>query len=431
LKDYNEFVKEALENYEKLPQETNELYKRHFINIPFDLSSATKLQGNLEDENILSGTIQNGFSKFNIKFDILLTSKGFVSNNEFVKIQKMENVGEGIISKNMYQNKEDKYFSYIHALSKECVFIEVPDGKNEKINILALASNIPLNTIIFLKVGNNSKLNIFEYFGSAASELPSSLGIIHEIDIANDSDVEVNALHNENSNTISLNFSKNRVGDNSHLKINAVYAGALQTRVRNFVEATGKASNVNVNEIVFGSGEQKFDINTYIINKGEHTTASLESKAALMDKSFCILKGFAKIEKGAHNAKSYVHERGINLDPTAKIYGLPDMSVDENDVKATHSSATSPIDPESVFYLMSKGISTDGVRKLLISGFFASSIEKMNDNVMRELSFSLISDKLETRRYGVMPEMTTRNVWVASKSGEEDMFKGHYKYRGT
>ena len=96
-----------------------------------------------------------------------------------------------------------------------------------------------------------------------------------------------------------------------------------------------------------------------------------------MDKSFCIMKGFAKIEKGATKAKSYVHERGILLDRGARVNGLPDMSVDENDVKATHSSATAPVDPESVFYLMSKGIDEIGVRKLLVTGFFANSISKM------------------------------------------------------
>ncbi len=189
--------------------------------------------------------------------------------------------------------------------------------------------------------------------------------------------MEINALHNENSNTVNLSFMRNRIGEDSHLKLNSVYSGAAHTRVRNVIEATGKGSNVDVNEIIFGASEQKFDISTYIVNKGAHTNASLESKAALMDKSFCIMKGFAKIEKGATKAKSYVHERGILLDKGAKVDGLPDMSVDENDVKATHSSATSPVDPESVFYLMSKGIDELGVRRLLVSGFFANSMAKV------------------------------------------------------
>ena len=151
-----------------------------------------------------------------------------------------------------------------------------------------------------------------------------------------------------------------------------------------------------------------------------------------MDSSFCILKGFAKINKGATKAKSYVHERGILLDKNAKVYGLPDMSVDENDVKATHSSATSPVDPESVFYLMTKGIDEIGVRKLLVTGFFAESLSKMHNSIMKELSMSLINTKLETKVYGGAPKLDARNIWVgATDTGDVDMFKGHYKYRGA
>lgn len=180
-----------------------------------------------------------------------------------------------------------------------------------------------------------------------------------------------------------------------------------------------------------GSGSQKFDISTRIINAAPHTNASLESKAALMDNSFCILKGFAKINKGAGKAKSYVHERGILLNKDARIEGLPDMSVDENDVKATHSSATAPIDPDSVFYLMSKGIEENGVKKLIVTGFFANSLARIQNNIMKELSMSLINGKLENRIYGSIPKMDARNIWVgASDTSETDMFKGHYKYRG-
>ncbi len=48
---------------------------------------------------------------------------------------------------------------------------------------------------------------------------------------------------------------------------------------------------------------------------------------------------------------------------------------------------------------------------------------------MRELSMSLINSKLETKSYGAMPKIDTRNMWITSDANEKDMFKGHYKYR--
>ena len=116
-----------------------------------------------------------------------------------------------------------------------------------------------------------------------------------------------------------------------------------------------------------------------------------------MDTSFCQLKGYARVLKGASGARSFVHERGILLDKGARVDGLPDMSVDESDVKATHSSATAPVDEETVFYLMSKGIPEVGVKKLIVSGFLSESISKMHNGGARNLAIELINHKLETQ----------------------------------
>lgn len=429
LRSYSEFVKEAVDYYDKLPQETGELYKRYFINIPFNLKEVSAERLDSFDDAKFRDKINNEFAKLGIKFDVCIGSgEAGSGNSRFTKVEGA-NAHNELFQDGMHNGNEDKYVAFVNALSTNYVFVDVPDGTNANINMLLLNSDKLLNTKIFIKVGNRSKLDLFEYYGSTATKAPSSLGVIHEIDIGIGSDVGINALHNENTSTIALAFSKNRLGDDSVLKLNSVYNGAMHTRVRNVVEATGRNSRIDVTELVLGSSDQKFDICTRIINKGANSSASLESKAALMDKSFCILKGFAKIEKGATKAKSYVHERGILLNSGARVNGLPDMSVDETDVKATHSSATAPIDPESVFYLMSKGIDEIGVKKLLVTGFFANSISKIQNNIMREMSMSLINFKLEAKTYGAMPSLETANMWVVPDAKETDMFKGHYKYR--
>jgi Fe-S cluster assembly scaffold protein SufB len=429
LKSYGEFVKESIENYEKLPQETSEIYKRYFINIPLDLKGIESPDITAAGAAGAQEAIKNELAKFNLKFDVLLDGEKSTTSSQFVRIIRAEQAGN-MLEKSMYEIGEDKYVAYVRAYSRECVLIEVPDGIATEINILVMGPSKQQNASIFVKVGNGSTVDIFEYYGSASDSM-SCTGTIHEIDVGKGSKLDINSLHNENKNSVSLCFSKNRIGEDSHLTLNAVYNGAMHTRVRNVISATDRSSKVNVNEVIFGSSDQKFDVSTYIVNHAPHTVAELESKAALMDSSFCIMKGFAKIEKGAAKAKSYVYERGILLDKNAKVYGLPDMSVDENDVKATHSSATAPVDPESVFYLMSKGIDEVGVRKLLVTGFFASSISRMQSSIMKELSMSLINNKLETNKYGEIPKMSTRNMWVVQDTKETDMFKGHYTYRGA
>lgn len=426
MSKYNQFVKEAIADYQKLPQETSELYKRHYINIPFDLASIAK------SNQANDSGIEKELSGINVKFDLVMGSSSFrvERENEFISVVDAEELSDEFIANVLHKSGEDKYVAQIYSNARKFVFIDVPEGREASINILASCSNSPLSTVVQVKVGERAKLNVFEYYGSDSESL-SDIGIIHEVYAKPGSEIEINALHNENAKTLCLSYFRNVSEKESHIKLNSLYLGSAQTRVRNCVEANEAHSKVTVNEIIFGSSDQKFDIGTYIINSAPHTNAVLESKAALMDSSFCIMKGFAKINKGAEKAKSYVHERGILLDKAARVYGLPDMSVDENDVKATHSSATAPVDEEAVFYLMTKGIDETGVRKLLVTGFLVESISKIGNNLMKELSMSLINSKLETKIYGVVPRMDMKNIWVSSGPKDLDIFKGHYKYRGN
>lgn len=412
-----------MEYYEKIPQETSELYKRYYINIPFDLR---KFESNSESSEIrVENSVKEWENNLGIRFDVAMNSNEHISKpGEFVKVV------DTIEDSRLHKSSEDKYVAYINARSNKSISLDIPDGKSAAVNILFMNSNRPLNSKVIIKVGKGSKLSVFEYYGSSA-DTNTSLGTIHEIYSEDDSELELNALHNEDSNTVCISNCRNEAGKNAHIRINSMYNGSSHTRVRNVIEAGKENGKVEVNEMVFGSHAQKFDISTYIVNAAQRTNASLESKAALMDTSFCILKGFAKINKGAKKSKSYVHERGILLDKGAKVDGLPDMAVDENDVRATHSSATAPIDQESVFYLKTRGMGDKEVKSLLVTGFFISGIAKIHNNVMKGISMSVINDKLENGTYGSMPKFNTRNIWVGSARQENiDMFRGHYKYRG-
>ena len=427
LSSSDEFLNDAARQYDALPQETSQIYKKHFISIPFELKNYLEAKGGAQDEKVFISDIINGSLKdINMKFDLVLGSETVENSN--AKYVAIVTQGDIDASGRMHQN-DDKFAAFMNANSKSVVKITVPAGDAAKLNFLMVNSNSPLNVQVVVELGDNSSLELFELCVSNAAST-SSLGLMHEIRQGRDATAEINTVHNENDKTVVLAFAKNSMGQNSQLRFNTLYNGGTHSRARNSFRAEAKDSTVEVNEVVFGAKEQKFDINTYVINQGKESHASLESKAALMDTSFCMLKGYAKVEKGASKSRSYVHERGILMDKGAKVDGLPDMSVDENDVKATHSSATSPVDTEAVFYMMSKGITERWVKKLLINGFFAESMAKMGSSSMKEISMSLINSKLETKSYGQMPQIGIKDMWIiASDVGKDGIFKGHYKYR--
>lgn len=393
---YKEFVASAMMDYEALPQETNELYKRHYVHIPFDLDKypdhrdGGKVIGSLNKENPYG---------MGVSFDAVMDSEEHILNNSGnVTIKDSSKLGSEFIKESARSSAEDKYAAYTNAHSERTLFVEVPKGMQAKVSLRFIATENPLNIHVVVNLGEEARLNLLELYESVPGN--TVVGVTHEARLGHDSFAEINELHNENVGAVVLCFLKALLEENANLRFNAVYNGGSYVRARNKIEASRRGSSAEANELVFGSAEQKFDINTFIVNAAPETRTSLQSRAALMDTSQCMLKGFAKVAHGADRSNSYIYERGILLDKGAGMYSLPDMSVDENNVIATHSSATAPIDADEMFYLMSKGMDRENARRLIVNGFFAGCIEKIGNPAMREMTLSLMKEKLETKRFG-------------------------------
>jgi Fe-S cluster assembly protein SufD len=432
---YKSFVEEARELAAKLPEEQNELYKRYVVRLPisdFQAAADGAEEGPNEEKRLLAYA-ERIHRSFGVKFDVIFGSTRAISTgNSFVKVLDVGGLTEDFFSRKMHQNSEDKIVSFIHAHSSKIILIDVPAGRKAGINLLFANGKLPLSTQVTVKTGRNSELSLFEWCGTLESEgqpLPSFSGIMHELEIGQYSDVEVDVIRNEDFRSYVSGFSKGRVDEGARLSVNYVYNGGRGSRVKNEFSADGYAAQVAVTELVIGCAEQQFDIGTVVINSSRDTVADLESKAALMGGSMCLLKGFAKIQETAPGAKSFVNERGIVLDKGAHMDSIPGMSINNRNVKASHSSATAPVDEDSMFYLMSRGTSEHDAKKLLIAGFFAGSISKISAPFVKEIVSSLVQEKVDRKGFGTIPEASITNMWNVSDMGPAAMGRDNSKMK--
>ncbi len=432
MNPYGLFAEDAIQRYKALPEEQNELYKRKFVSLGPEaiLDTFQNVAPDSHDtEESLEAVTKALFSNNLIKFDAIISGRGHVigPNAEYVMVRDPSEIKMDLLDKKLYKSSDDKLAALIHAFTNKLIFIDLPKGVKANVNIMFLNAGRPLAAQIMINCGEEAELNMFEWYASGSVEKSASV-VMHESTLHPYSKVSIDAIHNEGANTIVGGLSKYNVGKAATLKLNYFYNGGLHTRVKNQLDATGSEGSIHANELIFGSGAQKFDISSYMENGAQATTAELHSKAVLTGESFCIMKGFAKIPFGSKNARSYVHESGMLLDKSAYLESIPAMSIDENEVKATHSSATGPIDDELIFYLMSKGLDEGRAKKLLVEGFFSGSVGRFKNDSAKLATASLIADKMSTGNFGGKLKVTMENVWIG-RENEEDIFKGHYKYR--
>ena len=401
----------AIERYFSVPKEMDELYKKH--SIPVRLPDAPyfveETQDNARRIEEFASSIEE---KLKIRFDAVISCALCKSNSDLITITKPE-VAHGKESDGggLDNSEGRRLASYINANARRSIFINTPGGGTGKLKIL-FVNDCDMPIQVSINVEEKGMLNLFEYYASVAKS-GSIMAPLHEVHAMKGSEVEISMLHNENEHTKVISLIKGDALDNSKLGMNFIYNGATETKAINILSSNGDGSRVHVNEIVYGSGDQKFDINTYIANSKPRSHALLESGAVLDGNSLCILKGFADINKWTKGAKSRITQRGILASENAHIDALPDMKIDYSDeVSATHSAATSPIDKEALFYLNSRGIPEDEARKLFISAFAMKYMMNISEPFALELASSIVLGRIEGREFGSLPELSPKGIWI-------------------
>jgi Fe-S cluster assembly scaffold protein SufB len=407
---YKQFVEEAMRSYSSLPTEPNDLYKKYYIDIPITVD------GDHADAQKHAAAVEAMASSMEqrtmIKFDAIVSDCCAKSINPSVRIVRPQQLDPVLLDNKLFKSSEDKLAAFSNANSKYFVMIDAVGGKPVKFNLLLInEGNFSVQVVV--NAAENSKVGIVEICASSGK---GTMAVLNEISAKQGAEVELDVLHNENEGTDVASLCKAVAAEKSKVRVSLVFTGGRLTRSKNIIDASGIGSEVDVSEIAFGSAEQKFDLGTSMTNTTAMSTARLESGTVLDGKAQCMLKGYAKVPKGAKGCLSRITERGILLSKDAHVDALPDMSIDySNEVKATHSAATAPIDKEALFYLMSRGLEEEKARRVFITAFMARYLSNMKDGLASEVAMSIMLEKLERGTFGVMPDVTTRGVWMASR----------------
>ena len=83
------------------------------------------------------------------------------------------------------------------------------------------------------------------------------------------------------------------------------------------------------------------------------------------------------------------------LSPKARGDANPILLIDEDDVKAGHAASVGQVNPEQMYYLMSRGISKDEAAKLIIYGFLAPVVTEIPIAKLEDQLQVLVERKLE------------------------------------
>jgi Fe-S cluster assembly protein SufD len=167
-----------------------------------------------------------------------------------------------------------------------------------------------------------------------------------------------------------------RIDTDATLRAFGAGLGGAYARSRTDAAAVGKGAHSQLRSVYLGTGTQVHDVRTLQDHEAPRTTSDLLCQGAVADASRSVYSGLIRIRRGATRAEAMQTNHNLVLDPRAHADSVPNLDIEENDVRCSHASTVGPVDEDQRFYLESRGIAPGVAERLIVAGFFDALVDE-------------------------------------------------------
>jgi len=139
----------------------------------------------------------------------------------------------------------------------------------------------------------------------------------------------------------------------------------------------GDGSRMTFTGVTFAGAGQDLDTGAKVVHIGKNTSSYMNTRSISKSGGVSTFRSSVVVEKTARGAKSSVSCQSLMLDSESRSDTIPAMDVRTRDAAIGHEARIGSISGDAVFYLMSRGLTEEDARALIVSGFA--------DNVSKEL----------------------------------------------
>ena len=130
--------------------------------------------------------------------------------------------------------------------------------------------------------------------------------------------------------------------------------------------------------LLVGHQDRHVDCVNIVTHAAPHTRSRQTARAIASDSSRVIFNSKVIVKAGANGADSKQSCRGLLLSPSAEIDTRPQLEIHADEVKCAHGATTGRLDPDMLFYLLSRGLDRETAQSLLVYAFLADVLTGMS-----------------------------------------------------
>jgi len=314
---------------------------------------------------------------------------GIISNINF----SQEDETKVLLTRDLNQNENFKEVNPLVSLNNALAtsYIRVTVKENYSFNKPLIIYNITtknlkstaLNLKTDIVLEKNSNLKIINLFNDNSEN--NFINIVQNFDIAQDAILKNYKIdYKKNSNIKyfynNINLEKNSISENFIFS-----AGSKFIKNEINCNLNDEYSSAFINGILNLTNSQHHEIKTNINHLAENTKSYQLIKSVLNDNAKGIYQGKIYVDSKAQKTNGYQLSKALLLNENTEFDGKPELEIYADDVKCSHGATSGNLDEDAIFYLMSRGLSHQQSKKLLINGFLLDAVEKITDIEIKDL----------------------------------------------
>ncbi|HUI02969.1 MAG TPA: SufD family Fe-S cluster assembly protein [Acidimicrobiales bacterium] len=224
-----------------------------------------------------------------------------------------------------------------------------------------------------VRLGTSAEAGVIEVLASAVDgEAAPALALpVTELEVSDDAHLRYANLQTLDAGATAIAVQASRVGQGAGLRSFTAGLGGRYARVRTDSDLVGTGGHTSLLAAYLGTGSQRHDFRTLQDHHAGRTESELLFKGAVADTARSVYSGLIRIRHGARGANAFQTNHNLVLSEGAHADSVPNLDIDENDVRCSHASTVGPIDEEQRYYLETRGIEPEVAERLIVLGFFA------------------------------------------------------------
>jgi Fe-S cluster assembly protein SufD len=314
---------------------------------------------------------------------------GVISKIDFTQ----EDENKVLLARDLNENEFFKEVNPLVSLNNALTtsYVRVTVKENYSLNKPLIIYNITtkdlkstaLNLKIDIVLEKNTSLKLINLFDDNSEN--NFINIVQNFDIAQDAILKNYKIDNKKNSNIkyfynNINLEKNSISENFIFSTGSKF-------IKNEINCNlnDEYSSAFINGIINLTNSQHHEIKTNINHLAENTKSYQLIKSVLNDNAKGIYQGKIYVDSKAQKTNGYQLSKALLLNENTEFDGKPELEIYADDVKCSHGATSGNLDEDAIFYLMSRGLSHQQSKELLINGFLLDAVEKITDEEIKNL----------------------------------------------